>query len=190
MLETKEEKLNSRRIILLHIKCSANIAGTFHFIRCNYNSFGIMHPSASAMGSRILHEFGRRRLLSSVDESTVFGSCSQQYPDGNTTAILGCISDMLESRSDGFSEDEVHFLLMICGSLIFFMQAGFAMLCAGCVQLKNVQNTMMKNLLDACGSAIAFFIIGKDYTHVVEDRYGSIPTFVMANTQIDLFCAV
>ncbi|KAL7516319.1 hypothetical protein ACHAWF_000043, partial [Thalassiosira exigua] len=29
------------------------------------------------------------------------------------------------------------------------MQAGFAMLCAGCVQLKNVQNSMLKNLLDA-----------------------------------------
>jgi Amt family ammonium transporter len=40
------------------------------------------------------------------------------------------------------------------------MQTGFAMLCAGCVRLKNVQNTMLKNLLDACGSAIAWFLIG------------------------------
>ena len=28
------------------------------------------------------------------------------------------------------------------------------MLCAGCVQLKNVQNSMLKNLLDACGAAL------------------------------------
>ena len=40
------------------------------------------------------------------------------------------------------------------------MQAGFAMLCAGAVRKKNVQNTMLKNLLDACGAALAFFILG------------------------------
>jgi Ammonium Transporter Family len=27
------------------------------------------------------------------------------------------------------------------GAMVFFMQAGFAMLCAGCVRKKNVQNT-------------------------------------------------
>ena len=35
------------------------------------------------------------------------------------------------------------------------MQSGFAMLCAGAVRKKNVQNTMLKNLLDACGAALA-----------------------------------
>ena len=34
------------------------------------------------------------------------------------------------------------------------------MLCAGCVRKKNVQNTMLKNLLDACGAAVAFFSVG------------------------------
>jgi Amt family ammonium transporter len=45
--------------------------------------------------------------------------------------------------------------------MIFFMQAGFATLCAGAVRIKNVQNTMLKNLLDACGAALAFFLIGE-----------------------------
>jgi len=40
------------------------------------------------------------------------------------------------------------------------MQAGFAMLCAGSVRRKNVQNTMLKNLLDACGASFAFFAVG------------------------------
>jgi Ammonium Transporter Family len=109
---------------------------------------------------------GPRHLLANdVDNLSLFESCSQQIPDGNTTALLECISDTLEARtsyaSDVFSEDEVHFMLVISGALIFFMQAGFAMLCAGCVQVKNVQNTMLKNFLDACGSAIAFFLIGE-----------------------------
>ena len=52
-------------------------------------------------------------------------------------------------------------LLVLAGAMIFFMQSGFAMLCAGSVRLKNVQNTMLKNLLDACGAALAFYLIGK-----------------------------
>jgi ammonium transporter, Amt family len=34
------------------------------------------------------------------------------------------------------------------------------MLCAGCVRKKNIQNTLLKNLLDACGSSVAFFAVG------------------------------
>ena len=34
------------------------------------------------------------------------------------------------------------------------------MLCAGCVRKKNVQNTMLKNLLDACGASLAFYAVG------------------------------
>jgi ammonium transporter, Amt family len=40
------------------------------------------------------------------------------------------------------------------------MQGGFAMLCAGSVRKKNAHNTMLKNLLDACGAAIAYFCVG------------------------------
>ena len=43
------------------------------------------------------------------------------------------------------------------GALVFFMQAGFAMLCAGSVRQKNVKNIMLKNLLDACGGALGFW---------------------------------
>merc|ERR1711871_650995 len=39
--------------------------------------------------------------------------------------------------------------------LVFFMQAGFAMLCAGSVRSKNT-----KNILDACAGALAFYIFG------------------------------
>jgi Amt family ammonium transporter len=40
------------------------------------------------------------------------------------------------------------------------MQTGFAMLCAGSVRAKNVKNIMLKNLLDACGGALGFWLIG------------------------------
>lgn len=50
--------------------------------------------------------------------------------------------------------------IIYSASLVFFMQAGFAMVCAGSVRKKNVQNTTLKNLLDLCGSAISFYFVG------------------------------
>merc|ERR1712048_50503 len=52
------------------------------------------------------------------------------------------------------------FFLIFSGALVFLMQAGFAMLCAGSVRQKNVKNIMLKNLLDACGGALGFWTIG------------------------------
>jgi Amt family ammonium transporter len=52
------------------------------------------------------------------------------------------------------------FYHIFASALVFFMQAGFAMLCAGSVRAKNVKNIMLKNLLDACGGAIGFWALG------------------------------
>jgi len=40
------------------------------------------------------------------------------------------------------------------------MQTGFAMICAGCVRVNNIQNTLLKNLLDACGASLGFYTVG------------------------------
>lgn len=94
-------------------------------------------------------------------QSSIFTACQQSLPDGNATALMECISNSLQSVEDGNLRNLHNFLLVVTGAMIFFMQAGFASLCAGAVRLKNVQNTMLKNLLDACGAAIAFFLVGK-----------------------------
>jgi len=52
------------------------------------------------------------------------------------------------------------FYTLFAGALVFFMQCGFAMLCAGSVRQKNVKNILLKNILDACGGAIGFYLIG------------------------------
>jgi len=57
------------------------------------------------------------------------------------------------------------FWLIFAGALVFFMQAGFAMLCAGSVRSKNVSNIMLKNLLDACGGGIGFWSIGYAFAY-------------------------
>uniref|UniRef100_A0A0G4F7Q7 Ammonium transporter AmtB-like domain-containing protein n=1 Tax=Chromera velia CCMP2878 TaxID=1169474 RepID=A0A0G4F7Q7_9ALVE len=52
------------------------------------------------------------------------------------------------------------FFLLIMGSMVFMMQTGFAFLCAGLIQEKNVVNILIKNLLDACVGAILYWLIG------------------------------
>lgn len=57
------------------------------------------------------------------------------------------------------------FFLIFAAALVFMMQAGFAMLCAGSVRQKNVKNIMLKNMLDACGGAIGFWSVGYAFAY-------------------------
>lgn len=45
-------------------------------------------------------------------------------------------------------------------TLVFFMQAGFAMVETGFTRAKNAGNIIMKNLMDFCIGAVAFWLIG------------------------------
>ena len=45
----------------------------------------------------------------------------------------------------------------ICAALVFFMQAGFAMLESGMVRSKNAINVIMKNYTDMCFGALIFW---------------------------------
>lgn len=50
--------------------------------------------------------------------------------------------------------------VFIAGVLVFFMQAGFALVEAGLTRAKNVGNIMMKNLMDCMAGVLAFAIVG------------------------------
>jgi ammonium transporter, Amt family len=90
---------------------------------------------------------------------SVHQSCSLAFGE-EADAVLQCVANAVEATQSKAAEDLNSFLLVVCGALVFFMQAGFAALCAGCVRKKNVQNTMLKNLLDAASAALAFFTVG------------------------------
>jgi len=49
---------------------------------------------------------------------------------------------------------------LVAAALVFFMQAGFAMVEAGFTRAKNAVNIMMKNLMDFAVGSIAFWAIG------------------------------
>jgi Amt family ammonium transporter len=62
-----------------------------------------------------------------------------------------------------------HFYLIYAGALVFFMQLGFAMLCAGSIRAKNVKNVLLWNLMDSCGGGLAFWVTGYAFAYGGED---------------------
>ena len=50
--------------------------------------------------------------------------------------------------------------LIVAGSLVFFMNAGFAMLEAGLCQTRNATNVLAKNLIVFCVAIFAFWLLG------------------------------
>src|SRR4030042_821683 len=49
---------------------------------------------------------------------------------------------------------------LVAAFLVFFMQAGFAMVEIGFTRAKNAGNILMKNLMDFSVGSIVFFILG------------------------------
>lgn len=50
--------------------------------------------------------------------------------------------------------------ILICATLVFFMQAGFALIESGASRSKNMVNVLMKNYMDMAVGAIAFSLVG------------------------------
>lgn len=71
----------------------------------------------------------------------------------------------------------------VAAFLVFFMQAGFAMVEAGFTRAKNAVNIMMKNLMDFSIGTLAFFLIGFGLMFGVSD--GIIGTSMFGFSGVD-----
>lgn len=92
-----------------------------------------------------------------IDSNEIYTNC--QDLEGED-ARLKCIVENLVAYDKADGSFSTQIFLVYSAALVFFMQAGFAMICAGAVRKKNVGNSMLKNLLDACGASIAYFSFG------------------------------
>lgn len=79
---------------------------------------------------------------------------------GDATTI-----ERIESLAEGVDT----FYLIFAGALVYFMQTGFAMLCAGSIRAKNVKNVILWNLLDSCGGGLAFWATGYAFAYGGDD---------------------
>jgi Amt family ammonium transporter len=60
--------------------------------------------------------------------------------------------------------------LILCGALVMFMHAGFAMLETGCCRAKNASNVLMKNLVNVCLGTLAWYAVGYGFAYGMGDN--------------------
>lgn len=108
--------------------------------------------------------------------SEIFTACSSQFD--STTELDGLLQCIVAAQDTTFASkggiqdlaDGIDsFYLIFAGALVYFMQTGFAMLCAGSIRSKNVKNVLLWNLLDSCGGGIAFWMTGYAFIYGGDD---------------------
>jgi len=97
----------------------------------------------------------------SIFETCQASSSYAEDPEG----FIKCISDGQEDGAGTIKSGVDTFYLLFAGALVYFMQTGFAMLCAGSIRAKNVKNVILWNLLDSCGGGIAFWATGYAFAY-------------------------
>lgn len=93
---------------------------------------------------------GRNKLIGTIALSVVAGFLLSQAEAA--WAATGKIKEITSSIDTVW--------VLIAGSLVFFMQAGFFFLEGGLTRAKNVSNAMLKGAMDFCLGAFVFWAIG------------------------------
>ena len=78
---------------------------------------------------------------------------------GTIVVLIGCQVALANGGSDDFATVD-NIWLLLAGALVFFMNAGFALLEAGFCRSDNSVNVLAKNLIVFCVAAIAFWMFG------------------------------
>ncbi|MDE5583765.1 MAG: adenylate cyclase, partial [Ruminococcus sp.] len=68
--------------------------------------------------------------------------------------------EIMKAIGETVNESAFGIWFLIAVSLVFFMQAGFAMVETGFTRAKNAGNIIMKNLMDFCIGTVMFILIG------------------------------
>ena len=76
--------------------------------------------------------------------------------------------------------------LLIAGFLVFFMQAGFAMLEGGFIRHTGVVNSLAENFMDACITGVVFFIVGYGIAYGAYDAEAGIGSPLLGQVELAL----
>lgn len=101
-------------------------------------------------------------LSKSLDSISKAGS-SDTTALGHTNTQIGKLADAITAigSADGHNKIAINIMwTLICGFLVMFMQAGFAMVETGFTQKKNVAHTMLMNFLIYGIGMLGFWICG------------------------------
>ncbi len=102
------------------------------------------------IGMAVLYSFG-------------FDAIAQDDPPAEDAAaeemVEMTVDDAMSAAAAVQSNLDITWILL-AGFLVFFMQAGFAMLEGGMIRETGVVNSLAENFMDACITGIVFFIVG------------------------------
>ena len=127
------------------------------------------------IGVSILYSFG-------------FGTIAQDDPPAEEAAAVETVE---LTAADAFAKAEEvqhnldHVWILLAGFLVFFMQAGFAMLEGGMIRETGVVNSLAENFMDACVTAIVFFAVGYGIAFGTYDAEAGIGSSILG--QVELF---
>nr|GEU41542.1 non-specific phospholipase C1 [Tanacetum cinerariifolium] len=107
-----------------------------------YMTVGEAHKYAHDAVTRFL-EAGRAALKAGANESAIVTMKS---------ALISWETSVTDSINAIY--------LLFSAYLVFMMQLGFAMLCAGSVRAKNAMNIMLTNVVDAVVGSLSYFLFG------------------------------
>ena len=79
-------------------------------------------------------------------------------------------NDVMTAIQDAVGDTTFSVWFLIGAALVFFMQAGFAMVETGFTRAKNAGNIIMKNLMDFCIGTVVFVLLG--YSLLMGDDIG------------------
>ncbi|WP_411826689.1 ammonium transporter [Luteolibacter sp. AS25] len=84
----------------------------------------------------------------------------QEKPADSSTTEAPAEPPATASVDADLRTDTDGMFVILCASLVFFMQAGFCLLELGFVRAKNCLNVVMKNVADFCVAMISFLLLG------------------------------
>ena len=96
----------------------------------------------------------RRKLLV---KAALFGAVAAS---ALPTVAFGAEEASIQEVAQGLQTTLDNVWILVAAALVLFMQAGFSLVEAGMIRAKSVGNVMMKNLMDLCLGALAFFAVG------------------------------
>ena len=120
-----------------------------------------------SMGAKMLKRTVLYRLISiGVALIFLFAVGASSFAQDETPADETATEEIVAEEAAAYTDVElVQYNLdmtwmITAGFLVFFMQAGFAMLEGGFIRHTGVVNSMAENFMDACITALVFFIVG------------------------------
>ncbi|MCH7988732.1 MAG: ammonium transporter, partial [Planctomycetes bacterium] len=84
----------------------------------------------------------------------------EEAADAVATVADGSVAAETEEVAEDFEANLNALWVVLAAILVFFMQAGFAMVETGFTQAKNACNIMMKNLMDFSIGSLVFWLVG------------------------------